>query len=110
VQQRTEFVDEDVTFLALDQFARVEAMRIDVRPPCILPLPAMKQSARLLVDGSPQPPRVGEPEKKQGAPSAGFIENPNSCLGGEPSRQSQGRVMCAVHRHHFNSCNAISTA
>jgi transposase len=61
------------------------------RPPCILP--ATKQSASLSVDGSPQPPRVSEPEKKQGAPSTGSIENPNSRLGRKPSPHSQGRVM-----------------
>jgi transposase len=45
------------------------------------------------VDGSPQAPRVSEPEKKQGAPSTGSIENPNSRLGRKPSPHSQGRVM-----------------
>jgi len=62
-------------------------------PPCILPLPATKPSASLSVDGSPQPPRVSEPEKKQGAPSTGSVENPNSRLGRKPSPHSQGRVM-----------------
>ena len=33
VQQQPEFVDQDVAFLALDQLAGVEAMRIDRRPP-----------------------------------------------------------------------------
>ena len=62
-------------------------------PPCILPLPATKQSASLSVDGSPQPPRVSEPEQKRGAPSTGSIRNPNSRLGRKPSPHSQGRVM-----------------
>ena len=61
--------------------------------PCILPLPATKQSASLSVDGSPQPPRVSEPEQKQGAPSTGSVENPNSRLGHKPSPHSEGRVM-----------------
>jgi len=33
VQQQPEFVDQDVAFLALDQLAGVEAMRIDRQPP-----------------------------------------------------------------------------
>jgi hypothetical protein len=33
VQQQPKLVDQDVAFLALDQFAGVEAMRIDRRPP-----------------------------------------------------------------------------
>ena len=33
VQQQTEFVDQDVAFLALDQLAGIEAMRIDRGPP-----------------------------------------------------------------------------
>ena len=33
VQQQTEFVDEDVALLTLDQFACIEAMRIDGRAP-----------------------------------------------------------------------------
>jgi hypothetical protein len=33
VQQKAKFVDEDVTFLALDQLAGIEAMGIDARPP-----------------------------------------------------------------------------
>jgi len=33
VQQQTQRVDEDMTLLALDQFACVEAMRIDADPP-----------------------------------------------------------------------------
>jgi len=33
VQQQAEFVDEDVAFLAFDQLAGVEAMRIDRGPP-----------------------------------------------------------------------------
>lgn len=41
----------------------------------------------------PAAPRVSEPEKKQGAPSTGSIENPNSRLGRKPSPHSQGRVM-----------------
>src|SRR3984885_2607500 len=44
------------------------------------------------MDGSPQPPRVSEPEKKQGAPSIGFTANPNSHLG-QSSPYLQGRVM-----------------
>ena len=62
-------------------------------PPCIFPLPATKQSVSLSVDGSPSPPGVSEPEKKQGAPSTGSIRNPNSRLGRKPSPHSQGRVM-----------------
>src|SRR4051812_30047223 len=62
-------------------------------PPCILPLPATKRSAKLSVDRSPQPPRVSEPEKKQGALSIGSIRSPNSRLGRKPSPHSQGRVM-----------------
>ena len=64
-----------------------------LEPPCILPLPALKRSASLSVDGSPQPPRVREPVKKQGAPSTGSKRNPNSCQGRKPSPHSQGRVM-----------------
>jgi transposase len=45
------------------------------------------------VDGSPEPPRVIEPEKKQGAPSTGSTGNPNSRLGRKASPHSQGRVM-----------------
>ena len=59
----------------------------------ILPLPAETKPERLSVDGSPQPPRVREPEQKQGAPSTGSIRNPNSRLGRKPSPHSQGRVM-----------------
>ena len=33
VQQQSELVDQDVAFLALDQLAGIEAMRIDRRPP-----------------------------------------------------------------------------
>lgn len=33
VQQQPELVDQDVSLFAFDQFARVEAMRIDRRPP-----------------------------------------------------------------------------
>jgi hypothetical protein len=33
VQQEPKLIDQDVTFLALDQLAGVEAMRIDRRPP-----------------------------------------------------------------------------
>ena len=69
------------------------AERLALLPPCILPLPAVKQSASLSVDGSPQPPRVSKPEQKQGAPSTGSVENPNSRLGHKPSPHSQGRVM-----------------
>ena len=93
VQHQAECINQDVALLALDQLAGIEAVWIDARPPCILPLPATKQSASLSVDGSPQPPRVSEPEKKQGAPSTGSIENPNSRLGRKPSPHSQGRVM-----------------
>jgi cytochrome c553 len=53
----------------------------------------MKQSASLSVDGSPEAPRVNEPEKKQGAPSIGSAANPNSRLGRKRSPHSQGRVM-----------------
>jgi transposase len=93
VQQQTELVDQHVTFLAFDQLAGIEPMRIDRRPPCIFPLPVMKQSASLSVDGSPQPPGASEPEKKHGAPSTGSTRNPNSRLGRKPSPNSQGRVM-----------------
>jgi len=93
VQQQPEPVDQDVAFLALDQLAGVEAMRIDRRPPCILPLPDAKQPAIVSMDGSPEPPRVREPEKKRGAPSIGSTGNPNSRLGRKPSPHSQGRVM-----------------
>ena len=93
VQQQPYRVDQDMPLLASDLLARVIPGRIDAGPPCILPLPATKQSASLSVDGSPQPPRVSEPEKKQGAPSTGSIENPNSRLGRKPSPHSQGRVM-----------------
>jgi transposase len=82
-----------MALLAFDQLARIKAMRVDADPPCILPLPAAQQSASLSVDGSPQPPRVSEPEKKQGAPSIGSTANPNSRLGRKPSPHSQGRVM-----------------
>jgi hypothetical protein len=33
VQQQPQFVDEDVAFLAFDQLACIEAMRVDGRPP-----------------------------------------------------------------------------
>src|ERR1700744_5282242 len=79
--------------LAGDFLARIVPGRIDPHPPCILPLPATKQSASLSVDGSPQPPRVSEPEKKKGAPSTGSPANPNSPLGPQPSPHLQGRVM-----------------
>src|SRR6201996_3345615 len=62
-------------------------------PPCILPLPDAKQPAIVSMDGSPEPPRVREPEKKRGAPSTGSTGNPNSRLGRKPSPHSQGRVM-----------------
>ena len=75
---------------AADTSRRTDAVTC---PPCIWPLPVTKQSASLSVDGSPQPPRVSEPEKKQGAPSTGSIENPNSRLGRKPSPHSQGRIM-----------------
>lgn len=53
-------------------------------PSCILPLPARKQSAS-------QPPRVSEPEQKQGAPSIGSTTNPNSRLGAsEPAFAGTG--------------------
>src|SRR6185436_20578087 len=61
--------------------------------PCILPLPVKKRSASLSVDGSPEAPRVSEPEKKRGAPSIGSKGNPNSRLGRTASPHSQGRVM-----------------
>jgi transposase len=93
MQQQTQCIDENVALLAFDQLASIEPMGIDAGPPCILPLPVTKQSANLSVDGSPQPPRVSEPEKKQGAPSTGSIRNPNSRLGRKPSPHSQGRVM-----------------
>ena len=92
-QHQTRGVDQDMTLLTFDLFPRIIAMRIDAGPPCILPLPATKQSASLPVDGSPKPPRVSEPEQKQGAPSTGSIRNPNSRLGRKSSPHSQGRVM-----------------
>jgi transposase len=48
------------------------------------------------VDGSPQPPGVNEPEKKQGAPSIGSRRNPNSRLGRQSSPHLRERVM----EHH----------
>jgi hypothetical protein len=33
VQQQTQRIDENMPFLALDQFARIKSVRIDVRPP-----------------------------------------------------------------------------
>ena len=93
VQQQAYRIDQDMPLDPLDLLARIIAGWINADPPCILPLPATKQSASLSVDGSPQPPRVSEPEKKQGAPSTGSIENPNSRLGRKPSPHSQGRVM-----------------
>jgi len=33
VQQQTERIDQNMPLLALDQFARIEPVRIDVRPP-----------------------------------------------------------------------------
>ena len=33
VQQQTQRIDENMPFLALDQFARIKPVRIDVRPP-----------------------------------------------------------------------------
>ena len=33
VQQQTQRIDENMPLLALDQFARIEPVRIDVRPP-----------------------------------------------------------------------------
>jgi hypothetical protein len=35
VQQQTQRIDENMPFLALDQFARIKSVRIDVRPPCM---------------------------------------------------------------------------
>jgi len=69
------------------------AERLVLLPPCILPLPDAKHPAIVSMDGSPQPPRVREPEQKRGAPSIGSIGNPNSRLGRKPSPHSQGRVM-----------------
>jgi transposase len=82
-----------MALLAFDQLAGIEAVWIDAGPPCILPLPDAKQPAIVSMDGSPQPPRVLEPEKKRGAPSIGSTGNPNSRLGRKPSPHSQGRVM-----------------
>ena len=79
--------------LSLDLLAGIVTIRIDAGPPCILPLPAERKPERLSVDGSPQPSRVSEPEKKHGAPSTGSSRNPNSRLGRKPSPHSQGRVM-----------------
>jgi transposase len=93
VQHQTERVDKNMALLALDHLATVEARRADAAPPCILPLPATKQPVSVSVDGSPQPPRVSEPVKKQGAPSTGSKRNPNSRQGRTASPHSQGRVM-----------------
>jgi hypothetical protein len=68
IHQQALRIDEEVSLLAFDLLAAVEARGIDPTPPCIFPLPAAKQSASLSMDGSPQPPRVSEPEKQQGAP------------------------------------------
>jgi hypothetical protein len=35
VQQQTQRIDENMPFLALDQFARIKPVQIDVRPPCM---------------------------------------------------------------------------
>jgi transposase len=92
IHQQALRVDEDMPLLAFDLLAAIKARWIDPAPACIFPLPATKQSASLSMDGSPQPPRVSEPEKKQGAPSIGFTANPNSHLG-QSSPHLQGRVM-----------------
>ncbi len=76
----------------LPAFQRV-SRAAPAKPPCILPLPAVRKPERLSVDGSPQPPGAIEPEKKHGAPSTGSTGNPNSRLGRESSLHSQGRVM-----------------
>jgi transposase len=91
VQRPAFAVDTGMDFRAAP--AAADANPLPLLPPCILPLPATKQSASLSVDGSPQPPRVSEPEKKQGAPSTGSTANPNSRLGRKPSPHSQGWVM-----------------
>src|SRR5215211_1560883 len=93
VQHQAEGVDQQMALLAVDQLAAIEARRLDAEPPCILPLPMPKQSASLSVDGSPQPPRIREPVKKQGAPSTGSKRNPNSRQGRMASPHSQERVM-----------------
>jgi hypothetical protein len=37
VQQQTQRIDQNMPLFALDQFARIEPVRIDVRPPCMGP-------------------------------------------------------------------------
>ena len=93
VKEQTLGVYQDVALLTFDLLAAVIARRVDAGPPCILPLPAKTKPARLSVDGSPQPPGVIEPVKKQGASSTGSAENPNSRLGRIASPYLQGRVM-----------------
>jgi transposase len=93
VKEQTLGVYQDVALLTFDLLAAVIARRVDAGPPCILPLPAKTKPARLSVDGSPQPPGVIEPVKKQGASSTGSAENPNSRLGRIASPCLQGRVM-----------------
>jgi hypothetical protein len=93
MHQQTLCIDQDVPLLTTDFLPRIIALGIDADPPCILPLPAETKPERLSVDGSPQPSRVSEPEKKHGAPSTGSSRNPNSRLGRKPSPHSQGRVM-----------------
>ena len=93
VQKQTRRVYKDMPLLAFDLLAAIVARRINAGPPCILPLPAETKPARLSVDGSPQPPGVIEPVKKQGASSTGSAENPNSRLGRIASPYLQGRVM-----------------
>jgi hypothetical protein len=51
------------------------------------------RAASLSMDGSPQAPRVSEPEKKRGARSISSRGNPNSRLGRKSSPHLQGRVM-----------------
>jgi hypothetical protein len=37
VQQQSQRIDENMPLLALDQFARIEPVRIDAGPPCMEP-------------------------------------------------------------------------
>jgi hypothetical protein len=41
VQQQTLHVDENMSFLAFDQFARIEPVRINAGPPFVVPRPVL---------------------------------------------------------------------
>jgi hypothetical protein len=82
-----------VALLAFDQLAGVKAMRINGRPPLYLAIAGHQTVGKSIGGWEPAAPRVGEPEKKQGALSTGSAANPNSRLGRKPSPHSQGRVM-----------------